>query len=190
MKKRNGLRTFCFSLLVLLSCSTIAQKTSLEQKNISRIFKKDSVSFASFWDRFAQGILEKNYNQIKAMSLDSVYCESLGHIWKGLLQDRWVPRDTFIQVAFIENYNHHLADILRDSTYRIIARKISEWYPDSMIGHRRNSIVYRVSYIDYAPSKRGKFDKNYYAFDFIKLNGQFRFMALTLGWPSLIQTQD
>lgn len=178
---------FFFSALVC-SVPLFAQKAPLGEYRILKIKNSDSVILVETWNRIVKSIRKKEYAQLKELSLEKIYCESLGHIWPGFKEEQSESIDSFINIALIKYYDQHFIDVISDSTYHInVTMYQNRKFPNFKLKSGKSLTLYDIYYIDYVQVGNKIKDENYYVFRFVKINDSYKFFGLNLEWPSAIK---
>lgn len=167
---------------IVLSVAVFAQKKWLERSDKVKISKEDSFLLATTWTSFRQGVIAKNYQQIKERSLAKVYCTSVGYILPAMPENKLMPVDSFVQFVIAKFYDSRLIGAIRDSAYNMLALA----YPDRKVSNFRlkkgqRLILYDIEFRDFVPieGRRLRY-QDYYVFRFVKIDDQYKLFELVL----------
>jgi hypothetical protein len=167
-------------IITVLILTFLTLTSSGQEMEVIKINSKDSVDLEVVWKQFAKGLLSKDTNGLRQLSLNLVDCSSC--ISRNTLpEDYFVPIDTFLFQAF-----HHLSDskllsVIRTKKYHFLTNRIPNYQPRSIKNRGGTDLtIYEVWYNTYEPNEWAKgHEGQSHCFEFVKVDERYKFYGLS-----------
>ena len=172
--------------LIFSLTASVRVHSQWERVNRMKMSKHDSIMLIQSWKLLLQGIRNKDHKGIVDISLEKVYCKSNGQLLSGLPKGDLISTNLFIDSVVDKFYDSHLMSLLKDSVYRLSKTIYPDRKPSNLLLPKgKRLILYDVYFLDLAPHRNGDgvSDYNYYIFQFVKIDSQFKFFGLHLESP-------
>jgi|SRR5450432_1106864 len=182
---------FAFTLLtVVFTTTATSQKSSIEPSTVLKISKSDSSLLLKTWNYFLTGLQNRDSNKIKRLSLENVYCVTIGYILTGLPKKQLMQIDLFIDSVVEKFNNRRFLAVLTDSMFYFIEEKYPDRTPANFkLKKGKKLILFSVNFNDLVSGQDGRKYQNYYIFQFIKRNEKFIFYGVELQSPRYSEFQ-
>jgi hypothetical protein len=164
---------------IIISLLVSMYLTSLGQR-VVKISRKDSIQLNLAWNKFKKGLMERDTNNLHILSLKLVDCKDCISMEKYSIDDTFVPIDTFLNKAFREFDISKKWTSIKTKNYTILTREIKNYQPKNLNPKcGKDLIIFELWFITMEPNKITGYEGQSHAFQFIKLNNQFKFFGVT-----------
>lgn len=156
-----------------------------QEKSPKKFYPRDSVEFNKAWETFKQALVSKDINSLHHLSLKKVNCDLFETPDPTATYDESVATNISIDKFIAEFYQDlsklKLWSVIKTKRYHMAFEDISGVYlPNVKYRKGKPATIYEIWYLTFEPNEIAKgHEGQSEAFQFIKLNGAFKFCGMT-----------
>jgi hypothetical protein len=150
----------------------------LKKETPVKFTNRDSLKLISFWKYFKELLIKNDTNEITKLSLKNVYCPVYRNNFNYYSDNKLVPLWFFLQAPYRDNYIHDFSPYLNKDTPKIYVGELDSQQIVSLGLKPDKKIITFSLYFSTKEIKGNYMIYRTHNFQFIKSNGEFKFMGL------------
>lgn len=139
---------------------------------------RDSLRLISFWKHFQELLIKDDTNEITKLSLTNVYCPVYRNNFNYYSDNKLVPLWFFFHAPYRDNYIHDFSSYLNKDTPKIYLGKLDSQQIVNLGLKPDKKIITFSLYFSTKETKGNYVIYRTHIFEFIKSNGEFKFIGL------------
>jgi hypothetical protein len=142
---------------------------------------KDSIELNKVWIKYKHALENKDIASLHRLSYKIIHCDRFEPENSSFTKDPNLPLDTFLSRFYHVFPDLKLWRVVKTKKYHMTIDKASNWaLPNIKFQRKKSLMVYNIWYLVFKPNEISKGNEGLSeAFQFMKIDGQFKLCGLT-----------
>jgi hypothetical protein len=152
----------------------------------TKLSYKDSIELTNTWKKFKSALEKRNTKTLHQMALKIVHCDMFQNPNPNTSYNQDIYNSYISFNKFLAQFYHELPKlklwiVMKTKKYHIDVSNAIDFHPPNIKYQKKHSLkIYDIWYLTFEPNEIAKgHEGESEAFEFVKINGRFKFYGLT-----------